>query len=75
MTKNVTFNIPGLHCDGCISSVSRVLESLGGILDIVGDLEHKNLMVTYDQSTITPFAMTKQLEAIGYPTESSVTTD
>ena len=67
MIKRVALDIPDLHCDGCIASVSQVLETFSGISEIVGDLEKLTLTVEYDLTTITPQAMKAQLAAIGYP--------
>lgn len=65
--NSVVFDIPDLHCDGCISSVSQVLEIFSGVHAVEGDLERLTLTVQYDLAAITPQAMKAQLAAIGYP--------
>ena len=63
----VVFDVPDLHCDGCISSVSQVLENFSGVHAVEGDLERLTLTVRYDLTAITPQAMRMQLAAIVYP--------
>jgi copper chaperone CopZ len=67
----VTLDVPALHCEGCIISVSQVLEAFGGVHSVEGDLEKRQLTVDYDLTTITPQAMAMQLESVGYPVTSS----
>ena len=73
MLARVVLDVPALHCDGCIVSVSQVLEAFGSVHAVSGDLAARQLTVEYDLGTITPQAMAAQLESVGYPvTESHV---
>ena len=71
MLQRVVLDIPALHCEGCVASVSYALSTFTGIHDIEGDLMRKTLTVSYDLGSITPVAMKRQLEAIGYPVADS----
>tara|TARA_Y100001960_G_scaffold42714_1_gene42080 strand:- start:3597 stop:3827 length:231 start_codon:yes stop_codon:yes gene_type:complete len=62
----IIFDIPALHCDGCIDSLKSVLENFPGISLVAGDLESLTLSVSYDESSITPEAIKLQLAAVGY---------
>ena len=67
MTNRVVFEIPDLHCDGCIAAVGGVLEGFPGVHAIEGDLSSMTLTIDYDLTSITPQAMKAQLASIGYP--------
>ncbi|MEX2599704.1 MAG: heavy metal-associated domain-containing protein [Dehalococcoidia bacterium] len=71
MFARVVFDVPALHCEGCVASVSQVLEPLTGVQAIKGDLEKRQLVVEYDLASVTPQAMALQLEAVGYPVTGS----
>jgi P-type Cu2+ transporter len=67
----VVLDVPALHCDGCIDSVSQVLEEFGGVHAVRGDLHNRQLIVEYDLTAITPQTMSAQLSAVGYPVTGS----
>ena len=54
MTNRVVFEIPDLHCDGCIAAVGGVLEGFPGVHAIEGDLGSMTLTIDYDLTSITP---------------------
>ena len=67
MNKLIIFDIPSLHCDGCISSITSVLENFSGIVSVHGNLEALTLAVNHDDSRIKSEAIKLQLSIIGYP--------
>ncbi|MCE2470217.1 MAG: heavy-metal-associated domain-containing protein [Dehalococcoidia bacterium] len=64
--SRVLLDVPGLHCDGCISSAAMVLEVFPGVLSVEGDLSAKQLAVEFDLASITPAAMSAQLGGVGF---------
>ena len=54
MTNRVVFEIPDLHCEGCIDAVGGVLDSFPGVHAIEGDLSSMTLTIDYDLTSITP---------------------
>ena len=62
----VVLDVPALHCDGCISSAAMVLEAFPGVFRVEGDLADRALAVEFDLASITPAAMSAQLEGVGF---------
>ena len=66
MQQLIILDVPALHCDGCIESVTSVLENFPGVFSVVGDLDALTLSINYDDSSITPDAIKLQLASVGY---------
>ena len=64
--SRVLLDVPGLHCNGCISSAAMVLEAFPGVFRVEGDLAAKRLTVDFDLGSITPAAMSAQLADVGF---------
>ena len=63
--KNVSFNVEGMSCGGCVKHVTEALRRVGGV-DVkrvsVGSAE-----VDYDATKTSPESITAALSAAGYP--------
>ena len=64
--SKVTLDVPGIHCHGCISSTTMVLEAFPGVFGVEGNVMTKQLTVEFDLASITPAAMSAQLASVGY---------
>lgn len=50
--KNIELNVEGMHCGGCSSRLTRVLENLDGVKNAEANFEAGIVKVSYDEETI-----------------------
>ena len=53
-TKEVSFNINGMTCQGCAGKVSVVLDKLVGVSNYNVSVENKNCKISYDATLTNP---------------------
>ena len=44
----IQLNIEGMHCDGCVKSITKALQAIPGVNAIDVSLEQKRAIVTHD---------------------------
>ncbi|HTX78577.1 MAG TPA: heavy-metal-associated domain-containing protein [Longilinea sp.] len=65
----VTYQIPAINCPHCVHTIKTELGDLTGVASVEGDVETKQVKVTYD-SPATEETIKKLLAEINYPVES-----
>ena len=60
-TKEVSFNINGMTCQGCAGKVSVVLDKLVGVSNYNVSVENKNCKISYDAALTNPEAIKAEL--------------
>lgn len=65
----VSFNVVGMTCPGCVAAVQRAVASLAGVRHIEVDLDTQRVQVSYDDSQIGPDAIQTRIEDAGYLAE------
>lgn len=69
----VNFKVPGMHCDGCTSSVKLALENLDGVEQVLVDLDSKEVVVRTDkESAVGRKSVAKAVETAGYDAEGII---
>jgi len=63
--ENVTFNVSGMTCEGCVASVTRVLKAVPGVCDVVVSLPG-SAKVAYDATRTTLPVLKAAIEDAGY---------
>lgn len=63
---HTTLHIDGMHCNGCVRSVTNSLRSKAGVKDVAVSLENNTADVTYDEHQIGEAALKEAIEAAGY---------
>ena len=64
--NDVTLNVKGMTCQGCVASVTRVLKAVPGVSDVSVSLQAGTAHVTYDAAR-TPLPVLKAaIEDAGY---------
>jgi len=58
--------IPDLKCDGCVTVVEQRLRGSEGINNVVGNLDDKEIMVDYNEKTISLDKIKKLIAEAGY---------
>ncbi|MEP7365234.1 MAG: heavy metal-associated domain-containing protein [Acidobacteriota bacterium] len=64
MPDNLTLNITGMHCDGCVRRVTAALSSLPGVK--VKSVHVGRAEVAFDPSAATPEAIAAAVSKIGF---------
>ncbi len=61
-----TFNIGGMHCDMCVTSIEKGVNELAGIDFVKASLEDSTAIVRFDQSKTTRTDIEKAVQKRGY---------
>ena len=60
-TKEVSFNINGMTCQGCVGKVSGILDNTPGVNHYKVSIEDKNCKISYDAALTNPEAIKTEL--------------
>jgi len=60
------FTVAGMHCGGCVKSVTRAVSQLPGVQTVEVSLEKNAATVEYDGTAIKPAAIVAAIEAAGF---------
>ena len=63
---NVTLNVQGMSCQGCVGSVTRVLKAVPGVTDVTVSLKPATASVVYDGTRTSVAALKAAVEDAGY---------
>lgn len=61
-----TIDIGGLHCDACVTSVEKGVNTLNGIETVKVTLEDSTALVKYNASAVSINEIEKSIEKRGY---------
>jgi len=60
------FTIIGMHCDGCVRSVTRAVGQVPGVRRVDVSLDRGRATVEYDGTTTAPTAIVAAIEGAGF---------
>jgi copper chaperone len=60
------FAVAGMHCGGCVKSVTRAVSELPGVQAVEVSLEQNAAIVEYDGAATGPAAIVTAIEAAGF---------
>ena len=63
--RTITLNIEGMHCGGCVKSVTRVLTELDGVQSADVQLEGK-ANITFDENRVNVAQLIEVIEDAGF---------
>ena len=63
--KTITLNIEGMHCGGCVKSVTRVLTELDGVQSADVQLEGKANII-FDENRVSVAQLIEVIEYAGF---------
>ena len=66
--KTVAYHIPAISCKHCVMTIQRELSDLSGVESVQGNLDTKNVSITFD-SPATEDSVQALLAEIGYPVQ------
>ena len=64
--ETVELKVEGMHCEGCVKSVTRTLSGLPGVDKVDVSLEASRATVTYDPARSGPADMKRAVERAGF---------
>lgn len=64
--STITYTIPNISCHHCVNTISMELSDLPGVKSVDGDVDFKQVIVTFE-SPATTAELEKTLTEIDYP--------
>ncbi len=64
--STVTYTIPNISCHHCVHTISMELGDLPGVKSVQGDVDTKQVVVTFE-APVTTEELVKTLTEIDYP--------
>ena len=59
-------DVTGMHCDGCVNTITKVLTETEGVEDAKVSLEYEQAKVKFDPSKADPVKLKEAIESKGY---------
>ena len=66
--KKIILEIEGMHCEGCSSRLTRVLNALDGVKETKVSLEEKKANIEYDENIVNIEEIKQSIEDTGFQT-------
>jgi Cu+-exporting ATPase len=60
------FAVVGMHCAGCVQSVTRAVSRVSGVKSVDVSLEKNLATVDFDAAAVEPAAIVAAIEAAGF---------
>lgn len=64
--NNIRFKIEGMHCEGCSNRLTKVLNSLDGIVNASVSLEKKEANIEFDETKVSIKEIKEVIEDAGF---------
>lgn len=65
----ITYRVPGIHCDGCCRAVEQEVSQVHGVSDVTVDLDSKLVVVRGDG--LSDAALRAAIDEAGYDAEAA----
>ncbi len=62
-----TFDVPKIHCDGCVRTVTKALAQLPGVAKVEASAATKKVLVEFNPTALDEARLREALQAAGYP--------
>jgi len=72
-TVKTTFQVEGMHCDGCSSTITATLEGLDGVIEASADHENGVAEAVYHPRKVKVDDLKTKIEKLGYTVTSMET--
>ena len=63
---DVTYDVPGIMCEGCANAIKRSVQMLDGIFTVEVDVSAKRVTVGCDEDKVRPEEIVQRIENAGY---------
>src|SRR3989344_5992936 len=61
-----TYNIKGMHCASCASTIEKTLKKAEGVQDVQANFGTETTKVFFDETKTNPQELSKKIEPLGY---------
>ena len=61
-----SLKVNGMTCNHCVETITKSLEKLSGVLDVIVDLDKKAVKLDYDENIIKLEKITGEILALGF---------
>jgi len=62
-----TLTVPGIHCGGCVNTVTAALGKIPGVQKVEASNATKRVTVEFDPARVDEAKIRSTLAAVGYP--------
>ena len=69
-TQTREFAVEGMHCGGCVNSVTGAVRRVPGVKRVDVSLEKKAATVEYDATAVDAAAIVKAIEVAGFAAQA-----
>ncbi len=69
-TTTGEFAVQGMHCQGCVKSVTGAVKQVPGVARVDVSLEKKMATVEYDAAAANPAAIVAAIEGAGFDAQA-----
>jgi copper chaperone CopZ len=69
--KKLTLSIPAMWADHHVLAVRQALGQVSGVEEIIASAMYKDVVIKYDEATVTPDAMVAVLNQAGFETTNA----
>jgi copper chaperone CopZ len=66
MSQKKTFNIPSMHCSGCVMILEGIEDELPGIKKVRGSYQKASLDVEWDEKLVSENEIRSTIRRLGY---------
>ncbi len=67
-----TFNVSGIHCEGCEQRIARSLSQMSGVRSVTASHAIQEVAVTLDSPSMSVREIAAKLDSIGFPATSQL---
>ena len=68
--QTAVFDVVGMHCNGCVRSVTNALNRTAGVKSAEVSLSENSARIGYDEKETNPDVLRKSILEAGYDVES-----
>ena len=69
MATEITLEVPAIHCDSCVKTITRTLQALPTVVIADADPQTKLVRLKFDESAVSIDAIREALDEIGFSAE------
>ena len=63
----MTYDVPRIHCDGCVRTITMAVNQLPGISKVDASFETKKVLVEFNPGAVDDGRIREALKMAGYP--------
>ena len=69
MATEITLEVPAVHCDSCVKTITRTLQALPTVVIADADPQTKLVRLEFDESAVSIGDIREALDEVGFSAE------